>query len=385
MKFADYFENIVYNEIISIKRATKPLKIFELPESEVQKLSDGFRLLLSYSTKDRTYQTFEELLSDNSQNIRKKANENLKDTVFYNTETNKEEREHRDQVIESLKIDLENSIKGLEKLKRNGYFYLDSADRYIFTVGPKLYYLRIANGAIPKIGGVREIIFDEIKNLDEYPYGGTFESNNLFKNRSMGSILFRKIGAIVTEEVPNWKTEIFYFKAATEDNESENIKYFKEMFQIIKTAINNYLFGLKLSNETEILKYLKEKNKNIIKNLMNKKIETLYSDKTLLSKAKSATKENPEALADEIRKEALYLVDALLSGKDIKPLKKRLIPSMGDLWLVKENEILEVLSKGTMRQRLYTSIIRQMFGDTYSQQYKDAFFFSKSPLPEILE
>lgn len=213
-------------EVVSLKKPQVQLRVVELLPKEVEELGEGLSWLLSFSSTTRAYNSFEELLSEkNPDVVLKKVYENLQSSgVFENNETDPEKKRYVDELIKRYKEEVQNTVKQLQKLKRNGYYYLDYVDKYIFTVSNKLYYLSLRKNSVPGVGEARELRFDEIRNLDDYPNGNNFQANSLFSNRSAGSVLFRKVSAVVKKELPNWERVVFYFETQRESNESVSPK-----------------------------------------------------------------------------------------------------------------------------------------------------------------
>lgn len=218
IKLEQYLRTVL-QEVLLIKKASVPIKLYKLSNDEVKQLHEGLHWLLSFSTTKRAYNSFKELLSEKSpKEVFKKASAVLYDSgVFQSGSEDEEQNELSLYYVNELK----NAVDVLPKLKRNHYYYVDYADKYVFTVGNLLYYLDLRKISLHGLHGKQavELRFDEIKGLEDYPFGKNFAANKLFSKRSYGSVLFRKVAAVVMKEVPNWEHQVFCFTTSHEKGE----------------------------------------------------------------------------------------------------------------------------------------------------------------------
>lgn len=373
MKFTDYLEairdDIVYQELsissLGVSQPKVKVEMTQLSKEDVENIEDAFLYIIATYGNKKIYSTFEEYSRDSRDNVEKKINE------FY-----KEDQKKRDAALSIL--------DSLEKIKGNAYYYLGFDSKYVFTAGPKLYFVKLNDGLVIHNKKQKQLVtisFDEI--TDDYPNGNYTVGNSLFNKKlygSAGSDLFKKIAGIVRKEFENWNKIVFHFEAKKEDSESDNEDAIISFVELLRRAIDDHLAARNTSPEIiGKVKTLKSRAKNIISTLMKKTIKEKYDNGSILKEAGYISKDpqEKENIAKRAFDEANSFIDDLLSGKTIQKLnEKLLIPS--SIFRVEDSEVKNSVSGGSMRQKLYLNIIGQMFGKVYTFQKNGDLFFSKS-------
>lgn len=380
MKFSCHLKKIrneIYQEIsISSIKISNPKQQIEMTKL-TDKVAEGFHYILSSGDEKRPFNTFSELFS--SPNPRSVVEE------FWKNSKDPKAEEFKEKGLEA--------INEVEQLKSNTYYHLGWEEKYLFTAGYKFYYVQLHSKNRnftfnKKTRDYVSIQFDEIRVLDDYPNGSFMEGNSLFNKKlygDAGSILFKKIAGIVRSEFTDWKKIIFTFEAKKEDSESLRGEKIMEVLDLLSNTIDSYLGGKEIPSDTvKTINALHPRIRKQALEIIKNKIKEVYDKGSLLRETKYNAEDHKEdpVRAQEAFEKANEMVEALLNGKKVTQLQSRLIvPS--SIFRIHSTSLNSFFSKNTMRQKLYTSIIEQMFGKVYVYQMGNNMFFSKSKLPKF--
>lgn len=335
IKFEEYLQavkNNVINELFNINTEKIKMNPILIPEF------NNFSFYAIYKAISRG-KTIEQMLSLNKEEIYSLA---FKDIKKYTDDLKAAEKETKFFTDAFLKI------------KQGNYYINDTSikneDCFIFLIDNKIYEL-------DSLDSRQNAIFITFNEM-----GKKFVANSIMSSED-GSKLFNKIRGIIEIEVPDWKNKVFAFEPKLEKHELKNSENIDDMYSIIQNMLKYFLDG---------------RNTDISINLKKFQIYAKKIGNTIKQKAKKDIISNIEKnnlLTDDLKNEFINFIEIIFNGSSNIPTRSAALSKFAatkksfKLYfdeLIKDKHELSVgtslASQNSSRTRLYTIIIRKMFG-----------------------
>lgn len=349
MKFTNYLENIILNEIFNITTENKILTKVTFSDARI------FALVILNQLNNENLFNISELLKKN-ENISDllKENENVLINII------KKQRQQQKKLFESYqRLSPKNILSNIDKelcdiyTRKENYYIKEASGGILFFVDEKLYKLELLS-----ISNVISIIFDE--------FGGEYKINSVMASQKTGSELFNKIFLIIKQEETNWETKVFSFnpkliggdnpdnrKQTNEEKNVENLINILQEIDKLKLLSKYFLNKNITTNEiTPIQNKLNNLNKNI-----KKKLQEDIEDHLLTYLPNN--KNDLYNFINFIFSNTNTLQKIKIENKNLKPALKNIENNWDN---ISKYVATQVYSYNSVRSRLYRIIIQQTWG-----------------------
>ena len=241
----------------------------------------------------------------------------------------------------------------ISKMKTGNYYLQLNEDKlkldFEFMVIDKLYRLYF----LQRQSKLYEIVFGEANRRLEWI------KNSLFKISGAKDQLFNKIKSITKNEITNWKTSVFMFRPATEDEAKISIPVQDTYIFIsdFQRNLNTYLMSDENNENNKGINYMQKllskfdyKTKIFIKSYLRDKLEKINNNDA------------------DLYYKSIFENEKLKENKTIisKPYNQ----------IFNRKEITELIMKKSVRYKIYKEAIKAILGDKVKieQDYLDTFF-----------